>query len=90
MKYISLLLLLILAVLQYQLWFDKGGWYDKLNIEKELSYQKQQNEKQKTEVDAMRKEVENLESGGNALFEVARANLGYISKGETFYRISED
>ncbi|MBR7060032.1 MAG: septum formation initiator family protein [Neisseriaceae bacterium] len=87
MKYIALFLLMVTAALNYQLWLGKGGWDDVHRLRAQVKEQEQYNNEQKMKLNSLRKEVEDLESGGEALIEVARYEFGYVRDDEVFYRI---
>ncbi|MBR6026018.1 MAG: septum formation initiator family protein [Neisseriaceae bacterium] len=87
MKYIVLFLLIITATLNYQLWLGKGGWKNVQRLKAQVEEQKQYNNAQKIELNSIRKQVEDLASGGESLIEVVRYEFGYVKEDEVFYRI---
>jgi len=73
MKVLVGVLLVLLAALQWRLWFGDGSL-------QELSRLRDESEHSRSEV------VADLKSGLDAIEERARGELGMISEGETFYR----
>ena len=89
---VALVLALLLAWLQYRLWFGHGGAGDVHVLAGQVEQQKRDNGGLKQRNDALAAEVEELKSadGGAAVEERARSELGMIKPGETFYRVIEN
>ena len=87
----ALVLLALLAWLQYRLWFGHGGAGDVRALSAQVEGQERDNEGLKQRNDALAAEVAELKSedGGAAVEERARSELGMIKPGETFYRVVE-
>ena len=85
----ALVLLALLAWLQYRLWFGHGGAGDVRALSAQVEGQERDNEGLKQRNDALAAEVEDLKSGEAAVEERARNELGMIKPGETFYRVVE-
>jgi cell division protein FtsB len=85
------LLLLVLAVLlawlQYRLWFGKGGQREVEALQDQVTQQAYANSGLKQRNDVLAAEVKDLKSGEAAIEERARSELGMIKPGETFYRV---
>ena len=84
---ILLLLLALLAWLQYRLWFGNGGEREVVALQAQVQQQARDNAGLKQRNDALAAEVEDLKSGEAAVEERARSELGMIKPGETFYRV---
>lgn len=86
---ILVLLALLLAGLQYRLWFGTGGAGDVEQLESQVAQQAHQNEGLRERNAALAAEVADLKSptGEAAVEERARSELGMIRPGETFYRV---
>ena len=82
-----LLLLLLLAGLQYKLWYGHGGQDDVASLRAQVEKQAAENARLKARNDALAAEVADLKSGGEAVEERARSELGLVKPGETFYRV---
>ena len=83
------LLLALLAWLQYRLWFGNGGEREVAALHAQVRAQARDNAGLKQRNDALAAEVEDLKSGEAAVEERARSELGMIKPGETFYRVVE-
>ena len=84
-----LALLALLAALQAKLWFGAGGLPDARKLEQAVTEQRAENARLQQRNDALGAEVEDLKSGEAAVEERARAELGMVKPGETFYRVVE-
>lgn len=80
----TLLLVLLIAGLQYPLWFGKGGWLRAWEMEKKLREQKELNHHLETRNAGMDAEVRDLKNGFDAVEERARFELGLVRKDEIF------
>jgi len=89
LRVVLVLLIALLAWLQYRLWFGHGGAGEVQQLSAQVDKQKRDNaglHQRNAEVAA---EVEDLKSGEAAVEERARSELGIIKPGETFYRVVE-
>jgi cell division protein FtsB len=89
-KILAYILIGILIGLQYPLWFGDGGVLALLKLRHEISLQKNENTQLKERNQALEAEVRDLKEGYEALEERARAELGMVRRGETFYQIIEE
>ena len=87
MKWVTALLLVLFAALQYRLWFGKHSVPDYLKMQQEVAAQREQNDKLIQRNSLLKAEIEDLKVGLDAIEERARNELGLIKEGETFYRI---
>lgn len=85
-----LLMLLLLAGLQYQLWWGAGGRAEVDALAQTVARQEAENAQLQQRNDALVAEVEDLKSGTAAVEERARTELGMVKPGETFYRIVDE
>ena len=83
-------LVALLAWLQYRLWFGEGGTRAVEELETRVVEQRRQNEGLTQRNAALAAEVADLKSGEAAIEERARNELGMIKPGETFYRVVDD
>lgn len=89
MKWFSAALAAVFLFLQYQIWLPAGGLHKQYRearhqtegIEKQNRYLRERNA-------LLRAEVDDLKNGFDAVAENARRDMGYIERGETFYRFS--
>lgn len=82
-----LVLGLMLAALQYRLWSADGGMIENHRLQGDAEQMDRSNadlHKRNAVLDA---EVADLRAGGPAIEAQARANLGMVRKGETFYLV---
>ncbi len=84
---LNLVLLLIIASLQYRLWHNEGEFAKFEKRQQYLSQLEQDNRKVKQQNQALYAQILDLREGLDAIEEKARQELGMIKKGETFYRI---
>ncbi len=88
-RMVVLLLVLLLAYLQYQLWFADGGLPQALQLHREIDVLREENVKLRERNDALDAEVRDLQQGLDAIEERAREDLGMIKQGEIFYQVVE-
>jgi|TARA_B100001059_G_C17675591_1_gene496859 cell division protein FtsB len=86
-KWIPVVLLVLLGLLQYRLWFGKNSIPDYLNREQEVQAQAEQNANLAQRNALLEADINDLKIGLEAIEERARNELGLIKRGETFYRI---
>jgi cell division protein FtsB len=77
----------LFVVLQYPLWFGSGGVIAVWKLNREIAGQQAENAKLRERNDALDAEVKDLKQGSAAIEERARAELGLVKKGETFYQV---
>lgn len=82
-----LLLAALLAWLQYTMWFGTGGSHEVDALRAQVENQRAENLRLQQRNEALVAEVDDLKSGGAAVEERARSELGMVKPGETFYRV---
>lgn len=87
MRSFIIILVCLLAVLQYHLWFGKNGIYDNQTLHSEVELIADNNTQLIQRNQMMFSEIEDLKSGSQAVEERARNELGLVKEGETFFRI---
>lgn len=90
MKWLLVLLSVLFIGLQIPLWFGEGSLPHAWQLRSELKSQKSGNQRLLERNETLKAEVLDLKNGGDAIEERARAELGMIRKGETFYQIIEN
>lgn len=90
MRWILILLLIMLAALQYRLWIGQGSWADVAALERDLTELHVLNERLRKRNQVLEREIKDLKTGLSGVEERARSELGLIKKGETLYLIVED
>lgn len=86
-RLVPLLLLLLLLLLQYQLWFGVGSVPSAMRLKSQAETQTAENAGLAKRNAALAAEVGDLKQGQAAIEERARAELGMVKKGESFYQI---
>lgn len=90
MRGLLLVLLILLALLQYKLWLGEGGFTDVKRLEQKVAEQVQENamlHQRNLELEA---EVADLREGVEAIEERARSELGMIKEEEEFFLVVPD
>lgn len=86
-KLLPVIFILLLAFLQYRLWFEPGGIRDVMRLKKELALYQKENDKLKNRNEVLLAQVQHVKQNKEAIESRARRELGMIKKGETFYQI---
>ena len=89
LRWISLVLIGLLASLQYQLWFGRGGFHDLQRLEKAVAEQRHENQQLLERNQKLLVEVLDLKNGFEAVEERARLELGMVRPDETYYQVVE-
>ena len=89
MKPLIIILLILLALLQYRLWFSPGGMSDVNDLSKTKQELVEENERLRERNDSLAAEVIDLKHGLEAVEERARSEIGMIKSDEVFYQIIE-
>jgi cell division protein FtsB len=89
MRLLALLLSAFLVLIQYPLWYGKGGWLRVWELEGELAEQRELNDQRRLRNAALLAEVKDLKSGTDAVEEIARMRLGMVKPGEIFVHMNE-
>lgn len=89
MKWPTLILLILIALLQYPLWLGKGGEFRVWDMERKLTAQREVNQSMENRNAALDAEVRDLKTGFEAIEERARYELGFVKEGETFVQVPQ-
>ena len=81
------LLLILLAGLQYRLWFAQGSLAEQHRLELQLREQTEINRKLRERNAIVERDVLELQGGTEGIEQRAREQLGLIREGETFYLV---
>ena len=87
MKFISILLVILLVLLQYRLWIGNGSMTEVHHLEQEKQAQLEENEQFHERNQSLAAEVYDLKNGNEAIEERARSEMGMIKNDETFYQV---
>ena len=86
MRFVALVLVALLVVLQWPLWLGKGGWLRVAELDRQLAAQREANQKQESRNAVLAAEVRSLREGREAVEERARQQLNMIRPDETFFQ----
>jgi cell division protein FtsB len=87
LKVLTLILIALIALLQYPLWLGKGSWLKVWEIDQQVTRQHEINQKLQMRNAALDAEVRDLKQGHEAIEERARSELGMIKQNEIFFHI---
>jgi cell division protein FtsB len=88
MRFLMVVLVVVLALLQARLWVSNGGLREVWRLETEVAKRTDENDRLAARNSALEAEVRDLKQGLAAAEERARTELGMIHAGETFYQIA--
>lgn len=89
MRGLTAVLAALLLLLQYSLWFGRGGLRDVAGLEDQISTQEAGNARLEARNNALLAEVMDLKQGLDAIEEIARSEMGMIRDGEIFFQVLE-
>lgn len=84
MRLVTVVLLALLALIQYPLWWGHGGWLSVHELRGELAAQQKKNADEKLRNERIEGEVQDLQNGTSAVEERARYEMGMVKNGEVF------
>jgi cell division protein FtsB len=87
LKYLAIVLLALLVLLQYRLWFGETGVREVNRLHAEIGHQQTENETLRERNRTLSAEVQDLKKGTTAIEERARTDLGMVGQRETFYQV---
>lgn len=85
-----LVLLGLLALLQYQLWLGDGGITERRSLESQVASDSKENQSLRQRNEALADRVIELQEGDEMLEAVAREDLGLVREGEEFILFVDD
>jgi cell division protein FtsB len=87
--WLFVVLILVLAGLQYRLWVGEGSFAQVTDLQRQISEQKGENENLLERNRILEAEVSELKKGMETVEERARHELGMVKEGETLYQLNE-
>ena len=87
MKYVNIILLIFLLLLQHRLWLGNGSIPEVKHLEQIKQAQVEENDRLRERNRSLAAEVMDLKQGLGAVEERARSEMGMIKSGETFFQI---
>ena len=88
MRLVTLALLALLALVNAELWFGKGGVPRKLELDAKLQTQRAENDAARARNEQLSAEVRDLQEGLEMVEEKARFELGMVKPDEILVQIS--
>ena len=89
MKALSLILLALIALIQYPLWLGKGSWFRVWEVDQQIKSQRDKNAALRTRNNILDADVRDLKQGLDAIEERARSEMGMIKQDEIFFQLLE-
>jgi len=89
MKFIALLLVLFLVMMQVNIWLTKDGYSRVAEIKELIQDQQKENNAMVSRNSQLKEEIKDLKDGYSAIEEKAREDIGMIKEGEEFYLLTE-
>ena len=90
MRALGILLAALIILIQYPLWFGKGGWLRAWELDRQVDAASARNAQLGGRNAALAAEVRDLKTGTEAIEERARFELGMVKKDEVFFQVVED
>ena len=87
MRWLLVILLVLFVGLQFRLWVGEGSLAHRSELNRQLEEQEHENQALRERNALIATDVESLKTNLNAIEEKARADLGMIKQGETFYLV---
>lgn len=84
------ILLILLLVLQYDLWVGDGSLATVWHLQKEVDAQQLENTHLQERNETLSAEVKDLKTGLDAIEERSRNDLGMVKEGETYIQVVEE
>jgi cell division protein FtsB len=89
-RWLTLTLVALIALLQYSLWLGKGSWLKVWELDQKLAAQRETNKTLQARNASLDAEVRDLKQGFDAIEERARSELGMVKRDEVFFQVLED
>ena len=89
MKFIALLLVLLLVMMQVNIWLTKDGYSRVAEIKELIQDQQKENNEIVSRNSQLKEEIKDLKDGYSAIEEKAREDIGMIKEGEEFYLLTK-
>ena len=88
-KWLAVVLVVLIALLQYRLWFGEGGLKELGQIHARVDALEAENQPMRARNQRLAAEVVDLKTGLDAIEERARSHLGMIREDEQFYWVPD-
>ena len=87
MKALGIILAALIVLIQYPLWFGKGGWLRAWELDRQVGAANLRNAGLEGRNAALAAEVRDLKTGTEAIEERARYELGMVKGDEVFFQV---
>ncbi len=88
MKSLTIIFVVLVALMQYPLWFGKGSWLRVWSLNNQIEVQKKINNDNQIRNNVLNAEVSDLKQGFSAIEERARNELGMTKQDEIFFQVT--
>ena len=88
-RLVPIVLIVLLTIIQAQLWFGRGSLPNAADLERQVKRQKAANEETRRTNEQLSAEVNDLKEGLNMVEERARHELGMVKPNEIFVQIAK-
>lgn len=88
MRPVVLVIIAVIAFLQYEIWFGHGSFYTAWGLRQSISAQAEKNFQLQQRNEILAADIKDLKNGNQAVEERARNELGMVKKDEIFYQAS--
>jgi cell division protein FtsB len=88
MKSLTIIFVVLVALMQYPLWFGKGSWLRVWSLNQQIEIQKKTNNDNQIRNNVLNAEVSDLKQGFSAIEERARNELGMTKQDEVFFQVT--
>mgnify|MGYP000650920734 CR=1 FL=1 len=85
LKWLAIVLIILLALLQYRLWLGEGGMRELTEIRQRVSVLEEENQPLRDRNARLAAEVVDLKTGLDAIEERARSDIGMVRSDEQFF-----
>lgn len=89
MSQLRVVLIVLLILIQYPLWFGKGGWLSVNALNKQIEAQEGQNHLLAQDNQKIQADIDDLQEGTEAIEEHARRELNMIKQDEVFVQFQQ-
>ena len=87
MKFLAFILLLLIALMQYPLWFSKASWGKVWQVEQDVIAARKNNLDLQNRNNMLEAEVSDLKQGLEAIVDRERSDLGMTKQDEILFQI---
>lgn len=89
LKWLAIVLVALMMLLQYRLWFGEGGLKEYSQIRARADAMEEQNQPMRARNERLAAEVVDLKKGLDAIEERARSDIGMVRRDEQFYWVPD-